>query len=71
MISPEFLAILANPLEPDRPPLRQEGSLLICTKTGVAFPIIDGIPRLLPEHVIPADKIAEYLEQHPTDGANE
>lgn len=57
MIDPELVKLLANPLEPDRPPLRQEGEFLICTKTGVGFPIVDGIPHLLPEDVISAEEM--------------
>ncbi|MDX2066748.1 MAG: hypothetical protein SFX74_13510 [Fimbriimonadaceae bacterium] len=68
MISDDAIRLLANPLEPDRPPLRREGDLLICTKTGVGFPIIDGIPRLLPEHVIAADEVARRLESHRSNG---
>lgn len=61
MIDPKLLDILANPLEPDRPPLRLEGDYLVCTKTGVGFPIIDDIPHLLPEDAIPAEKMKEIL----------
>lgn len=61
MIDPELLKILANPLEDDRPPLREEGDYLVCTKTGVGFPVVDGIPHLLPEDVIPAEKMRELL----------
>lgn len=61
MISDRVLALLANPLEPDRPPLRLEGNYLVCTKTGVGFPIIDDIPRLLPENVIPAEEMKTLL----------
>jgi uncharacterized protein YbaR (Trm112 family) len=61
MISEKLVAILANPLEPDRPPLRLDGDLLICTKTGVGFEIIDGIPRLLPEQVISAEEVSRRI----------
>jgi uncharacterized protein YbaR (Trm112 family) len=61
LIDPELLKILANPLEPDRPPLRLEGEYLVCTKTGVGFPIVDGIPHLLPEDAIPAVEMEEIL----------
>ena len=49
MIDPEFLAILACPICDDRPALREEDGILICTKAGHRFPIKDGIPHLLPE----------------------
>ncbi len=53
----EFLSVLANPLEPDRPPLHRVGDLLVCSRTGVGFPIIDGIPHLLREDMIPAAEV--------------
>ncbi len=49
MIDPDLLAILACPICEDRPPLRQEGDVLVCTKAGHRFPIVEGIPHLLPE----------------------
>ncbi len=61
MIDPELLKVLGNPLEPDRPPFREEGDYLVCTKTGVGFPVVDGIPHLLPEDAIPAEKMKEML----------
>lgn len=61
MIDPDLLAVLGNPLEPDRPPLELKGDYLVCTKTGVGFPIVDDIPRLLPEDAIPAEKMKELL----------
>lgn len=61
MIPPDLLAVLANPLEEDRPPVVQKGGYLVCTKTGVGFPVIDGIPRMLPEDAIPAERIEELL----------
>ena len=65
MINPDLLSILGNPLEPDRPPLRQLGEYLICTKTGVGFPIRHGIPQLLPEDAIPAEEMAKLEAQEP------
>ena len=53
----EFLSVLANPLESDRPALRRVGDLLVCSRTGVGFPIIDGIPHLLREDMIPAEEV--------------
>ena len=60
-IDPQLLSILACPLCEERPPLRQEGAYLICTKEGTGFPIVDGIPHLLPESAIPAEKMKELL----------
>jgi uncharacterized protein YbaR (Trm112 family) len=56
-----FLEVLANPLEPDRPRLRRVGDLLVCSKTGVGFPIIQGIPHLLPEDMISAEEVQRQL----------
>ncbi len=61
ILDPELVAMLANPIEEDRPALVQRGAYLVCTKTGVGFPIIDGIPRLLPENVIPAAELEKLL----------
>ncbi|RYG49472.1 Trm112 family protein [bacterium] len=61
MIAPDLLAKLANPLHPDRPPVVQKGDYVVCTKTGMGFPIVDGIPHMLPEDAIPAEKMKELL----------
>jgi hypothetical protein len=61
LLDPELVAMLGNPLEPDRPPLVQKGAYLVCTKTGVGFPIVNGIPHLLPEDVISADELKQRL----------
>lgn len=44
-----LLDILGNPNHPDRPPFRLEGDFLVCTVTGDRYPIVEGIPQLLPE----------------------
>jgi uncharacterized protein YbaR (Trm112 family) len=59
----QFLEILANPNDPDRAPLERSGDYLICPKTGTGFPIVDGIPQLLPEQEISADKMKELLKK--------
>jgi uncharacterized protein YbaR (Trm112 family) len=61
MIDEEFLKILGCPLHPDRPPFEQQGDYLICTRDGHGFPVINGIPHLLPEDAIPAEKLKELL----------
>ena len=58
-MEPTFLELLANPNDPDRPPLTQVGEYLVCAKTGVGFPIVNGIPQLLPENEISAEKMKE------------
>ena len=60
-LDPALVAMLANPIEPDRPALVQKGDYLVCTKTGVGFPILDGIPRLLPEDVISATEMEKLF----------
>ncbi len=57
MIDPDFLAILACPVCDGRPPLREEGELLICTAKGHRFPVKDGIPHLLPEDELTEAKV--------------
>lgn len=52
MIEPALLEILGCPLDDQRPPLRQEGDVLVCDLCGARFPIVDGIPNLLPEAAI-------------------
>lgn len=61
MIAEEFLKILGCPLHSERPPFEQRGEYLVCTAEGHGFPIIDGIPHLLPEDVIPKEKMKELL----------
>lgn len=56
MIDQSLLEILGCPLEEDRPPLEQQGEFLVCTHCGAKFPIEHGIPNLLPEAAIPAEK---------------
>lgn len=52
MIDPELLAILACPVCEERPPLREEGDFLVCTVCGRKYPVVDGIPHLLPEEAM-------------------
>lgn len=59
MIDPELLAILACPVCDARPPLREEGEYLVCSKEGHGFPVVEGIPHLLPEDVIERDRLKE------------
>ena len=61
MIDSEFLKILGCPLHPERPPFAQNGEYLVCSVAGHGFPIVDGIPHLLPEDVIVEEKLKELL----------
>ncbi len=47
MIDNDLLKILVCPKS--KAPLKLEGDELICEKSGLAYPIIDGIPILLEE----------------------
>ena len=58
----QFLELLANPNDPERPKLIRSSDYLVCTKSGVGFPILYGIPQLLPECEISADKMKELLK---------
>lgn len=59
MIDPQLLSVLACPVCDERPPLREEGEYLVCTKQGHAFPVRQGIPHLLPEDAIAPDEYEE------------
>lgn len=49
MIEPDLLALLRCPLHPDDGgELHEDGDRLVCPQ-GHAFPVVDGIPHLLPE----------------------
>lgn len=61
MIDPELLKVLGCPLHPERPPLEEAGNYLVCTVAGHGFPVVDGIPHLLPEDAIPAEKMKELI----------
>lgn len=54
MIDPHVLELLGCPLHPERPPLSQVGDQLVCQSCVCgkfrAFPIVNGIPHLLPEN---------------------
>jgi len=61
MIDSEFLKLLGCPLHPERPAFEQQGDYLVCTMEGHGFHVVDGIPHLLPEDVIPGEKLKELL----------
>ncbi len=46
---------LGCPLDPSRPPLRQEGDWLICDSCKMKFPIRDGIPHLVSDEAVPVE----------------
>ena len=49
MLDSKFLSILACPCCDSRPPLTQKDQVLHCGNCGRDYPIVDGIPHLLPE----------------------
>ncbi|MFW6107126.1 MAG: Trm112 family protein [bacterium] len=51
MIDEKLLEILACPV--CKAPLRLDGETLVCTKTGVRYPIEDEIPILLADRAQP------------------
>ena len=59
MLQPDFLAILACPVCDSRPPLIEKGTYLVCTVCGHGFPVVDGIPHLLPEDAVEPEKLKE------------
>jgi uncharacterized protein YbaR (Trm112 family) len=58
-IDPALLSIIACPACDDRPPLREEGATLICDKCHRVYPVLDGIPVLLPEEATIPEKSAQ------------
>ena len=46
MIDKELLDILACPV--DKADIKLEGDRIVCTKCGRRYPIVNGVPRLLP-----------------------
>ena len=57
-MDPKLLPLLADPTDPERRPLELRGDRLVNPATGTAFPVVDGIPQLLPENAIPASQEA-------------
>lgn len=55
----KLLEILACPRCDERPPVELRGERLVCTKCGYGYPIIDGIPHMLPEDGISPEELNE------------
>jgi len=67
-IDPNLLAILACPV--CRAPLREEDDRLVCTATGVKYPVEDGIPVLLADRAEPSHPpVGEQGAGGPQEGA--
>ena len=57
MIDEKLLSILACPACDSRPPVRREGSGLVCTECGRIYPIRDGIPvMMVDEAILPGEE---------------
>lgn len=63
-IDPKLVALLADPTDPDRTPLELRDDRLVNPRTGTSFPIVDGVPQLLPENAL-APQTAESGEENP------
>ncbi|MBL8047213.1 MAG: hypothetical protein JNJ45_00895 [Chthonomonas sp.] len=47
-LKPELLSVLACPRCDSRPALRLEGEELVCSLCATRYPIVNGIPHLIP-----------------------
>jgi len=63
-----LLEVLACPRCPSRPPVRQAGEFLVCTECGYGYPVLDGIPQMLPESAIPMDEASKGESERNSDG---
>jgi uncharacterized protein YbaR (Trm112 family) len=59
MIDAQLLALLADPNDPARGPLVLHGDFLVAEHARRAYPIRDGLPRLLPEDAIEGEAYSE------------
>ena len=53
MLNAELRALLVCPV--DYQPLRDEEAALVCTECGRRYPIIDGIPMMVPDESEPSE----------------
>jgi uncharacterized protein YbaR (Trm112 family) len=53
MIDERLLSVLGCPRCEDRPPLRLEGSYLVCSGCEYGYPVEQGIPNLLVDAAVP------------------
>ena len=56
MVDDLLLEVLACPRCSSRPPVKQVGEFLVCTECGYGYPVLDGIPQMLPECAVPMDE---------------
>jgi uncharacterized protein YbaR (Trm112 family) len=63
-----LLEVLACPRCESRPPVRQAGEFLVCTECGLGYPIVDGIPQMLPESAIQMQQAPQEQSEGDSDG---
>lgn len=63
MIDEVLLELLACPRCEARPPVRRVGMFLVCTECEWGYPIIEEIPRMLPEDGVPKEEWQEEVEE--------
>lgn len=61
MIDPQLLEMLACPLCPTRPGLKQRDHLLVCKDCGHGYRVVDDIPRMLPEDALTPEEVDKEL----------
>lgn len=61
ILDPELIKLLGCPLDEARSPLVQMGDYLVCESCKMGFPIVEGIPQLLPENGVPLDQIRKEI----------
>lgn len=59
MVDDLLLEVLACPRCPSRPPVKLVGEFLVCTECGHGYPVVDGIPQMLPESAVPMNARSE------------
>ena len=59
MIDKALLEILACPRCDSRPPVKLQGSLLVCTQCGWGYEIENGIPQMLVEDALSPEDVAK------------
>lgn len=71
MLDDLLLEVLACPRCPSRPPVRQAGDFLVCTECRCRYPVVDGIPQMLPESAMPPDEMGERQPEERGERGND
>lgn len=64
-LAPELLRLLACPRCKGPVALRASGDALGCARCAVAYPVVDGIPVMIPEEALPWDPRSEGGARRP------